>query len=90
MRLYSRCVLQVFVDLYKKGSIYRGKRMVNWDPAGHTALSDEEVIMTETQGHLWHFKYPLLDAERPAAPARVSSSSPPRARRRCSATKPSR
>ena len=57
---YSRCVLQVFVDLYKKGLIYRGKRMVNWDPAGRTALSDEEVIMTETKGHLWHFKYPLV------------------------------
>jgi valyl-tRNA synthetase len=57
---YSRCVLQVFVDLYKRGSIYRGKRMVNWDPAGRTALSDEEVVMTETQGHLWHFKYPLV------------------------------
>jgi valyl-tRNA synthetase len=60
---YSRCVLQVFVDLYKKGLIYRGKRMVNWDPAGRTALSDEEVIMTETQGHLWHFKYPLVGSE---------------------------
>ena len=59
---YSRCVLQVFVDLYNKGLIYRGKRMVNWDPAAHTALSDEEVIMTEEQGHLWHLKYPLLDA----------------------------
>src|SRR5438552_7639952 len=57
---YSQCVLSVFVDLYKKGLIYRGKRMVNWDPAGRTALSDEEVIMTETQGHLWHFKYPLV------------------------------
>jgi valyl-tRNA synthetase len=57
---YSRCVLQVFVDLYKKGLIYRGKRMVNWDPSGRTALSDEEVIMTETQGHLWHLKYPLV------------------------------
>ncbi len=57
---YSRCVLQVFVDLYQKGLIYRGKRMVNWDPAGRTALSDEEVVMTETQGHLWHFKYPLV------------------------------
>src|SRR5213593_1951959 len=56
---YSRCVLQVFVDLYQKDLIYRGKRMVNWDPAGRTALSDEEVIMTETQGHLWHLKYPL-------------------------------
>jgi valyl-tRNA synthetase len=60
---YSRCVLQVFVDLYNKKLIYRGKRMVNWDPAGRTALSDEEVIMTETQGHLWHFKYPLVGSE---------------------------
>ena len=60
---YSRCVLQVFVDLYKKGLIYRGKRMVNWDPAGRTALSDEEVIMTETQGHLWHFKYALVGSK---------------------------
>ena len=54
---YSEAVLQTFVDLYKKGFIYRGKRMVNWDPAGRTALSDEEVIMTETQGHLWHIRY---------------------------------
>ena len=57
---YSRCVLQVFVDLYKKGLIYRGKRMVNWDPSARTALSDEEVIMTETQGHLWHIQYPIV------------------------------
>ena len=54
---YSQAVLHTFVDLYKKGFIYRGKRMVNWDPAGRTALSDEEVIMTETQGHLWHIRY---------------------------------
>jgi valyl-tRNA synthetase len=54
---YSECVLRTFVDLYKKGHIYRGKRMVNWDPAGRTALSDEEVVMTETQGHLWHIRY---------------------------------
>src|SRR5712675_1049758 len=54
---YSEAVLRTFVDLYKKGYIYRGKRMVNWDPAGRTALSDEEVIMTETQGHLWHIRY---------------------------------
>ena len=60
---YSKCVQRVFVDLYKKGMIYRGKRMVNWDPAARTALSDEEVIMTEEHGHLWHFKYPLLDAQ---------------------------
>ena len=58
---YSRCVQQVFVDLYQKGLIYRGKRMVNWDPAARTALSDEEVEMTETKGHLWHLKYPLID-----------------------------
>jgi valyl-tRNA synthetase len=58
---YSRCVQQVFVQLYKKGLIYRGKRMVNWDPAARTALSDEEVEMVEEKGHLWHLKYPLLD-----------------------------
>jgi valyl-tRNA synthetase len=60
---YSRCVLQIFVDLYKKGFIYRGKRMVNWDPSARTALSDEEVIMTETQGHLWHIKYPIVGSD---------------------------
>ncbi|HUD48079.1 MAG TPA: valine--tRNA ligase [Candidatus Baltobacteraceae bacterium] len=60
---YSRCVQQAFVDLYNKGLIYRGKRMVNWDPAAQTALSDEEVDMIEEQGHLWHFKYPLLGGE---------------------------
>jgi valyl-tRNA synthetase len=56
---YSRCVQRVFVELYNKGLIYRGKRMVNWDPAARTALSDEEVEMVEEQGHLWHLKYPL-------------------------------
>jgi valyl-tRNA synthetase len=59
---YSRCVQNVFVDLYGKGLIYRGKRMVNWDPAARTALSDEEVEMIEEKGKLWHFKYPLADA----------------------------
>ena len=58
---YSRCVQKVFVELYKKGLVYRGKRMVNWDPAAGTALSDEEVEMIEEMGHLWHLKYPLLD-----------------------------
>jgi len=58
---YSRCVQEVFVSLYDKGLIYRGKRMVNWDPAARTALSDEEVEMIEVKGHLWHLKYPLLD-----------------------------
>jgi valyl-tRNA synthetase len=65
---YSRCVQKVFVELYKKGLIYRGKRMVNWDPAARTALSDEEVDMIEEKGHLWHIKYPLVDAKgRPKA-----------------------
>jgi len=58
---YSSCVQKVFVELYKKGLIYRGKRMVNWDPAARTALSDEEVEMIEEKGYLWHLKYPLLD-----------------------------
>src|SRR5881396_111706 len=58
---YSRCVQSVFVKLYKKGLIYRGKRMINWDPAARTALSDEEVEMIEEKGRLWHIKYPLLD-----------------------------
>jgi valyl-tRNA synthetase len=60
---YSRCVQRVFVELYKKGLIYRGKRMVNWDPVVPTALSDEEVEMVEQQGHLWHIKYPLVGEE---------------------------
>jgi len=58
---YSQCVQRVFAALYKKGLIYRGKRMVNWDPAARTALSDEEVEMIEEKGQLWHLKYPLLD-----------------------------
>src|SRR6267143_1637093 len=49
---YSRCVQKVFVELYKKGLMYRGKRMVKWDPATLTALSDEEVIMKEQKGSL--------------------------------------
>ena len=69
---YSRCVQKVFVELYHKGLIYRGKRMVNWDPAARTALSDEEVEMLEEKGRLWHLKYPLLDDQgRPQADAFV-------------------
>jgi valyl-tRNA synthetase len=65
---YSRCVQRVFAALYQKELIYRGKRMVNWDPAAKTALSDEEVEMVEQKGHLYHLKYPLLDAQdRPEA-----------------------
>lgn len=53
----SQSVLDVFVDLYNKGLIYRGVRVVNWDPAAKTALSDEEVIYKEQQGKLYHLKY---------------------------------
>jgi len=58
---YSRCVQKVFVDLYKKGLIYRGKRMVNWCPASLTALSDEEVTMKEQKGFMYHFKVEVVD-----------------------------
>ena len=59
---YSRCVQKVFVELYKKGLIYRGKRMVNWDPVSLTALSDEEVIMKEQKGALYYFKVEVAEA----------------------------
>ena len=52
-------VLKVFVELYEKGLIYRGKRLVNWDPKFETAISDLEVENIEVDGHMWHFKYPL-------------------------------
>ena len=65
---YSQCVQKVFVELYNKGLIYRGKRMVNWDPAAKTALSDEEVDMVEEKGHLWHLKYPLVDDQNQVRP----------------------
>src|ERR1051326_4019596 len=58
---YSRCVTRVFVDLYKKGRIYRGKRMVNWCPATLTALSDEEVEMEPQKGFLWQFRVAVVD-----------------------------
>ncbi|MGH7951779.1 MAG: valine--tRNA ligase [Limisphaerales bacterium] len=57
---YSRCVQKVFVELYKKGLIYRGKRMVNWCPATLTALSDEEVVMKEQRGSLYYFKVEVV------------------------------
>jgi valyl-tRNA synthetase len=59
---YMRCVQRVFVELYKKGLIYRGKRMVNWCPATQTALSDEEVIMKEQKGSLYYFKIEIAEA----------------------------
>jgi len=59
---YSRCVQKVFVELYKKGLIYRGKRMVNWCPVSQTALSDEEVEMKPQKGFMYHFKVQVAEA----------------------------
>ncbi|MEZ5724131.1 MAG: valine--tRNA ligase [Paracoccaceae bacterium] len=60
---FHDAVLKVFVDLYNKGIIYRGKRLVNWDPHFETAISDLEVENREVPGHMWHFKYPLAGGE---------------------------
>jgi valyl-tRNA synthetase len=60
---YYKAVIKVFVDLYNKGLIYRGARMINWDPAAKTALSDEEVEYKELQGKLYHIEYKLSDAD---------------------------
>ncbi len=57
----SRAVVKVFVELYKEGLIYKDKRLVNWDPKLQTAISDLEVVQVETKGHLWYFKYPVVD-----------------------------
>jgi len=59
----SAAVMEVFVTLYDEGLIYRGKRLVNWDPVLHTALSDLEVLQKEEPGHLWHFRYPLASGD---------------------------
>jgi len=59
----SRAVIEVFVRLYERGLIYRGKRLVNWDPVLLTALSDLEVQSEEEDGELWHLRYPLADAD---------------------------
>ena len=56
-------VMKVFVELYKQGLMYRGKRLVNWDPKFETAISDLEVENIEVDGHMWHFKYPLADGK---------------------------
>ena len=60
-RQLSNAVQEVFVQLYNEGLIHRGKRLVNWDPVLHTALSDLEVISQEEPGHMWHLRYPLSD-----------------------------
>ena len=59
----SDAVQKVFVDLFNEGLIYRGKRLVNWDPVLLTAVSDLEVINTEEQGSLWHIRYPVADSD---------------------------
>jgi len=59
----SEAVLEVFVQLYDEGLIYRGKRLVNWDPVLETSISDLEVVSEDENGHLWHFKYPLVDSD---------------------------
>ncbi|MBB5212060.1 valine--tRNA ligase [Microbulbifer hydrolyticus] len=58
---FYKAVQEVFIRLYEDDLIYRGKRLVNWDPKLHTAISDLEVLNEEEQGHLWHFRYPLSD-----------------------------
>ncbi|MCO6412703.1 MAG: valine--tRNA ligase [Thiogranum sp.] len=57
----SDAVKEVFVRLHEEGLIYRGKRLVNWDPVLHTAISDLEVLSGEENGHLWHMRYPLTN-----------------------------
>ncbi len=57
----SDAVQKVFIQLYEEGLIYRGKRLVNWDPVLHTALSDLEVLSEDEEGSLWHFRYPLAN-----------------------------
>jgi len=71
---YSECVSRVFVELYKKGLIYRGKRMVNWDPVSLTALSDEEVNMKPQNGIMYHFNVEV--AEQPGTFLTIATTRP--------------
>lgn len=59
----SDAVMEVFIKLYEEDLIYRGKRLVNWDPLFHTAISDLEVISEEEDGHMWHIRYPRVDGK---------------------------
>ncbi|WP_369602965.1 valine--tRNA ligase [Hahella sp. SMD15-11] len=63
---FYRAVQEVFIRLYDEGLIYRGKRLVNWDPKLHTAISDLEVLNEDENGHLWYFRYPLADGRKTA------------------------
>ena len=60
---YSRSVLQAFIELYERGLIYKGNRLVNWCPLSKSAISDEEVIHREKKGKLWYFSYPIKETE---------------------------
>ena len=70
----SESVIKVFVDLYRKGYIYRGLRMVNWDPKALTALSDEEVVYKEEQSKLYYLKYYVVDSDKLELPANAEES----------------
>jgi len=76
----SRAVLKVFVELYRKGLIYKDKRLVNWDPKLQTAISDLEVRQAEVKGSLWHLRYPLddqcFDPDNPATFITVATTRP--------------
>ncbi len=73
---YYKKVIEAFVKLYKEGLIYRGYRMVNWDPASKSAISDEEVFYKEVQGKLWYFKYPVSSSlDRKAGNSKTHSGS---------------
>ncbi len=61
---YYKKVIEAFVKLYKEGLIYKGYRMVNWDPASKSAISDEEVLFREVKGKLWYIKYPVADSDK--------------------------
>jgi valyl-tRNA synthetase len=79
----SAAVRRVFVQLWEEGLIYRGERLVNWDPVLHTALSDLEVVAQEEHGKLWHIRYPRCNGSGHLVVATTR-------RKRCSATPPSR
>ena len=66
----ARAVRETFFDLFKKGLIYRGKRLVNWDTHLQTAVSDDEVFHDPVKGHFWHFRYPIIDPQ-PGEPTHV-------------------
>src|SRR5262245_53015867 len=71
----SRAVRQTFFDLFSKGLIYRGKRLVNWDTFLQTAVSDDEVIQETVKGKFWHFRYPVVSLARSASEGKASSTS---------------